>query len=519
MTTKELLSRHFSELTFLKVVDEKERGRTLFDVTIIFPHTQKLSEEQKEEITNKIKEDHKDKDVKVIFKKSFLDDATLASNVLEFLNKEFFVMCEMFQLQNATFDDDNNLVCFDFVCDNAIKDYVEKNQVADKILNYLENNYHYTFKISTKFCELDPEEETKEERVLEIEDTSYFKPREIIVHDVQKLLGEPIKMNPMYIKDIKIARETICICGTVKNFSELMTKERVDDKGKTRPPKPYFRWQMEDFTGNINVLSFCSETNLPKIRKIADGSKLVMVGDAVEDNFTTGFIFRPKHISFCELPEQFEEVINYRRALDHYKVVNVEPAQVINQMDFFNFQGRTYPEYIKTHTIVVYDFETSGLSSANDDVIEIGAVKIVNGEYREQFQSFININKPLPKEITELTTITDEDLKDAPCANDVFTDFYKFCEGAVLCGYNSDNFDLHFLKRFWKEFGFKFDHETLDCYKVATSVIKGLKKYTLSAMAEHLKVKLYNAHRALADATATAEILLTVANDALKDKK
>jgi len=510
----EILKDKLSKYDYLKVVSEKERGQALLDVVIAFPHDKNLSTADREIIQNTIITSFPNKDIKVDFKKSYLDDTILPNVVKSYLDENFFAVSDMIRIIDAQFDEKATVVAFTLFCDNLIKDYVAESNLIDKLLEFLESQYHYSFNINIAFGDFE-KNDVVDIIDYEIEDTSNYKPRVIPVTNIEKLLGDNIVMQPMYIEDIQSAGEGVCICGKVARFTENMTKERRDENGKVKPPRPYFRWTMEDFTGKINVVSFCSDTNLSKIRKIADGSQLIMVGDVKLDTFSNGFSFKPKHISFCELPDHFEEVVNYRPVPEHYKAVKVEVAHVVNQMDLFNYQSRVLPDYIKTHTIVVYDFETSGLSSASDSVIEIGALKIQNGEYTESFQTFVHLDHPLPKEITELTSITDDDLKDAPIEEIVFADFYKFCDGAVLCGYNSDNFDLQFLKRIWKNYRFEFKHETLDCYKLATKVVHGLKKYTLVSVADHLKIQLSNAHRALADATATAEVLLTIAKDVL----
>jgi len=510
----DIIKDKLSKYNFIKVISEKERGHALLDVVIAFPHDKNLSAADREDIKQVIVANVPEKDVKVDFKKSYLDDTILKDAVKSYMDDNFFAISDMVLVTDAKFDEGNASVVFTIVCDNLVKDYVIESKLKEKMLEYFESQYHYTFDIDIKFDDLE-KNENNEVLDFEIEDTSHYKPRVIEVTNVEKLLGDKIILQPMYIEDIQSIADGVCICGKVLHFVENMTKEKRDDNGKIKPARPYFKWVMEDFTGKINVVSFCSETNLPRIRKIADGSQLIMVGDVKADGFSGGLIFRPKHISFCELPKHFEEVINYRPVPEHYHAVKVEPAQVINQMDLFNYQSRMLPEYILTHTIVVYDFETSGLSSASDSVIEIGAIKIEKGEYTESFQTFVHLDHPLPQEITEITSITDKDLQDAPIEEIVFADFYKFCDGAVLCGYNSDNFDLQFLKRIWKNYRFEFKHETLDCYKLATKVVHGLKKYTLISVADHLKIQLSNAHRALADATATAEVLMTIAKDVL----
>lgn len=77
---------------------------------------------------------------------------------------------------------------------------------------------------------------------------------------------------------------------------------------------------------------------------------------------------------------------------------------------------------------VVFDIETTGFNSVNDRIIEIGAVRVVEGEIKETFSEFVNPERPIPYKITQLTTITDDMVKDAGTIEEILPQFLKFCE-------------------------------------------------------------------------------------------
>ena len=90
-------------------------------------------------------------------------------------------------------------------------------------------------------------------------------------------------------------------------------------------------------------------------------------------------------------------------------------------------------------------------------------------------------------------------------------DFYKFTRGAIIIGYNNINFDNVILIGQGKKCRWNFDNETADVYKYATKFVSGVKNYKLGTIAAKLGVTLDNAHRAVYDALATAEIFLKIA--------
>ena len=156
---------------------------------------------------------------------------------------------------------------------------------------------------------------------------------------------------------------------------------------------------------------------------------------------------------------------------------------------------------------VVFDIETTGLKPGVDAITEIGAVKIKGREITDRFQTFVNPKRPIPKNITELTGISDDMVATAPVIASAIKDFYAFCEGAVLVAHNA-SFDTSFIKAEAKNAGLEFDYTYVDTLELARCTVTGTKNYKLDTLCKHFGVRLANHHRAIDDAAATGEVFL-----------
>ena len=152
---------------------------------------------------------------------------------------------------------------------------------------------------------------------------------------------------------------------------------------------------------------------------------------------------------------------------------------------------------------VVFDLETTGLSPEKDTMIEIGALKVIQGKVADRFSEFINPHQKLTEQISELTGITDEMLAGARDLQAVVSDFVDFCEDYVVVGHNL-GFDYRFTKMAAEKFRLPFEHEGIDTLKIAKTVHKDLPSRSLGALCEHYGIINSSAHRAYHDALATA---------------
>lgn len=157
------------------------------------------------------------------------------------------------------------------------------------------------------------------------------------------------------------------------------------------------------------------------------------------------------------------------------------------------------------NTFVSFDIETTGLMPTKDKIIEIGAVKIVDGEEVGRFKRFVNPEMELPKKITEITGIDDDMLKDSDDIGIVIRDFLEFLEDYIVIGHNVQ-FDYSFIKVSSVRENLEFDKHALDTLVLSRKLHKELPSKTLINMCQHYGIKNFRAHRAYDDARATAQL-------------
>ena len=171
---------------------------------------------------------------------------------------------------------------------------------------------------------------------------------------------------------------------------------------------------------------------------------------------------------------------------------------------------------IKDTTFVVVDIETTGLCFDADEIIEIGAVKILNNEIIDTFSSLVKPKRLVPTNIINLTGITNEMLKSAPSIEQVLPSFMEFLNDGIFVAHNAE-FDSGFIRREASKHGFSFDNKILDTLALARIVFYKLKNHRLNTLAKELNIKMGSHHRAVDDANTDALILqelLTRINEA-----
>ena len=168
-----------------------------------------------------------------------------------------------------------------------------------------------------------------------------------------------------------------------------------------------------------------------------------------------------------------------------------------------------YKDETLADSFVVFDIETTGFSPYKNKIIEIGAVKIVNGARKDSFSTFVNPHVPIPFEIEKLTGIHENMVCDAPDITEVLPIFMEFCEGCALVAHNA-KFDISFIKQNCKELGIEFNKTWIDTLVIARALLKDSSKFNLEAVAHKFKFKFGKEehHRAVNDADVTAKIFV-----------
>ncbi|MBE5922654.1 MAG: PolC-type DNA polymerase III [Lachnospiraceae bacterium] len=189
---------------------------------------------------------------------------------------------------------------------------------------------------------------------------------------------------------------------------------------------------------------------------------------------------------------------------DDFKVIYGMEAYLVDDLKEIirDEQGQTLKD-----TYVVFDIETTGFSAEKDRIIEIGAVKVENGNITDRFSEFVNPQIPIPFNIEQLTGINDSMVVGARTIDAVLPDFLRFCEGAAVVAHNAE-FDMGFIAAKAAELGVPCRFTIVDTLPLARVLLPKLSKYKLDAVAKALNVSLENHHRAVDDAECTAHIFV-----------
>ena len=158
-------------------------------------------------------------------------------------------------------------------------------------------------------------------------------------------------------------------------------------------------------------------------------------------------------------------------------------------------------------TFIVFDLETTGLNPASEEITEIAAVRVVEGEIRDSFQTYVNPHKPIPPEITELTGISDETVADAPDLDKAVPEFLKWAgEGQYPLVAHNAGFDMGFLRTACQRLGIEREFTSIDTLEMSRLMLPHMHKFKLNILAKELQVGPFEHHRASEDAAVLGRI-------------
>ncbi len=191
---------------------------------------------------------------------------------------------------------------------------------------------------------------------------------------------------------------------------------------------------------------------------------------------------------------------------------SVSPRPVSYEFDLFHQPGQETLGKISLRKLafVAFDTETTGLNpSMGDEIIQIGAVRIVNGRllHDECIDQLVNPQRPVPKSSVEIHGIDPDLLSAQPIITEVLPDFHAFAIDSVLVAHNAA-FDMRFLQLKEEAIGLHFDNPVLDTLLLSSIVHPNQEGHSLDAIAERFNLTIVGRHTALGDALVTAEILL-----------
>ena len=158
---------------------------------------------------------------------------------------------------------------------------------------------------------------------------------------------------------------------------------------------------------------------------------------------------------------------------------------------------RSKGQFLDTEYCVL-DLETTGFSPITEKITEIGMMKIKNGEVIDEFECFVNPEKPIPQRVIDVTHITDDMVKDAETIDKIIPKIIEFMGDDVLVAHNA-KFDMSFLQHNFEKYGYDFNYTYIDSLPLARAMFPDFKKFKLGILAEKLGIQVDVAHRALDD--------------------
>ena len=179
---------------------------------------------------------------------------------------------------------------------------------------------------------------------------------------------------------------------------------------------------------------------------------------------------------------------------------------------------------LKNATYTVFDLETTGLSQTYDNIIEISCMKVKQGAIIEKLDTFVNPGYHIDERITELTSITDDMVKDAPYIEEALPQFLEFAKGTILVGHNVQ-FDTGMIYAKERQIGMKdiITFPAIDTANLFRSYCnldvdkeRGVKKFNLEVLAKYFKVREDQHHRANDDTRVTQECFIQMLGDLYK---
>lgn len=363
--------------------------------------------------------------------------------------------------------------------------------------------------------------------------------------ECQCIFGKQNITKPMNISDITMEHSKVTFWGKIFN---LETRDTFDGT------KKIIKISVTDYTGSQFIIMRMKNDKADEfLSKAKKGTVLLIDGEIYYDKYAGDSAINPINISIIKEKHKTDKASEKRVELHAHTKMSmmdsvVTAKQLIETAAKWGHKAiaitdhgvlQAYPEAMtagksnnvkilygveayfvndsvptvynsKKYSIddefIIFDIETTGLSATEEEITEIGAVKIKNGQILDTFNIFVNPEKSIPPKIVELTGITDDMVKDADKTDIALKKFFDFCgKNSVLVAHNAP-FDCGFLKQKSDRYNMNFEYTYIDTVALCRFLLPELKKVKLDIVAQHLKVGDFNHHRACDDARILAEI-------------
>ena len=371
------------------------------------------------------------------------------------------------------------------------------------------------------------------------------------------IFGKPFRGNVVAMKDIDLNMGTVVVEGKV--FA-------VEHKELPKRNAVVIKFDMTDNTSSVRISRFLEKREAEPIMKdVKVGTVVRVMGRLMIDNFTNELVLKPNAIVAGSMPKRkdtaregkrvelhlhtvmsnMDALTNTKAAIkqaagwghkaiaitDHgccqsftdalhvvedwkgapkvagtdetIKILYGCEGYYINDVDDrLAVHGKANMSFEEEY--VVFDLETTGLYR-HDTIIEIGAVRMRQGQEVERFQTFVDPKCKLHPKTIEITNITDDMLKGAPSIEEVLPKFREFVGDSVLVAHNAD-FDANFIRRACDDLGISWEMTYVDTLTISQCLLPDLGRFRLDLVAKKFDLGNFNHHRAGDDALVCGKI-------------
>ena len=362
----------------------------------------------------------------------------------------------------------------------------------------------------------------------------------------KSMYGRKITRPPIPMSELNLDLDVVTVEGDVfaVNHRELKKRNAV-----------VISFDMTDYTSSVTVSKFMEEQEAkPILDAIKTGQHLQVMGKVNFNRYSNDMELTPYAIQEAPKPQRMDTSEEKRVELHlhtRYSTMDglTEPADVVSRAISWGHKAiaitdhgvaHAFPDFAKASKgkikiiygveayyindvddrvvvhgrgdqalddeIVCFDIETTGLDRKRDLITEIGAVVLKNGQVGESFSTFVDPKRPLPRNIVELTGITDEMLVGAPSQEEALNAFLDWVGDRPLAAHNAE-FDLGFLAEGCRRMGRPFPNTGIDTLILAQNLLPELSKFKLDVVAAHLHLPAFNHHRATDDGATVGYML------------
>ena len=385
------------------------------------------------------------------------------------------------------------------------------------------------------------------------------KPEEKAAAPSEAFYGKPFRGNAVPMKDLSMDMGTVIVEGRVFN---------VDHKELKKRNAYVVKFDMTDNTNSVRISRFMEAGEAkPILENVAVGSVFRVQGRLIEDRFENEMVLKPYAMQPGSLPKRQDTAPGAKRvelhlhttmsnmdaltptdaaikqaaAWGHRAIAITDHGCCQSFTDALHtVEGKKPPKVAGTDEVikilygcegyyvndvddrivvhgdkdmdfhqefVAFDLETTGLSSRDDRIIEIGAVILKDGREIDRFQTFVDPQRHLERKIVELTGITEDMLQGAPKIEEVLPKFLGFVGERVLVAHNSD-FDTGFIRAACERQGIPYNYTAADTLILSQNLLQHLSKFKLDIVSNALNLPDFNHHRAGDDAM-TCGLIMT----------